>query len=903
VPAAAADTGAFSGWLSKESPLLKNLPPSASPEALKLFGSAPIGALGTGALLVAGAAGLGSSGKGASAPADTDTSAPALRSARISDDGAKLVLSYNETLSNTALPDKASFAVSVDGVGNAVGVVARGSDTSTLELTLSSRITSAQTVRVSLADGAAIRDLAGNAAAAFRDQAVTVTDKIAPTRLSVAALTGAGSSVIVLRYSEDLLASGKPEPGDFAVSVNGTPVTSSAVDVVGDSVRLTLASTIANPASATVRLNFTQPTQTSRAVQDAAGNLVASITDAGGVLVGSSQDLSPPTLGSAVTAAEMVGLPSRLLRLTFNEALDAGALPEVSSLSLQLSSGGSTRSVAVSALKVVGAALELSLAESVSDAQAGLRLSYTPPTSGPALQDWAGNDVAAFTRGIGLGDLLGPTVVSSRFTAATTLELTFSENLSGLGPERNSFALVANDGATLKASGSSIAGRTLLLTFDAAVQSGKNATLSYTAPASDASPLNLALQDALGNDALSFSQTLDTTAPSLASASTGNDGLSVRLSYNDSLLSPSSAGSPAIPAVPASAFKVFKSLGVEVGVSSVAVSGNEVILTLASALSGTDTVSVFYVPPTPNIGVANAAIQDSTGNDALALGSGVSGQAVGNKVLPTVTRAALDSLAAPLDTLTLNLSEAPAGAAPDKAAFSLSLGGVAQTLRSLSLSGSDLVLTLESPLASDGALTLNYTPPSSNALQDADGNRLAAILNRSLGQVKTGSAAADTLSGLAGLSDYFLGSAGNDSFSGLGGTDTFVWPDFGTSGPAGFAQTLKDFGFKKGSGALQGSNEADLLDLRQLLDGYTASSTPADFLRFDKTADNKLILNIDHNGGASFAASASLLFDNVTVDGSSRVLASGQFIGHNGGNLTLADVLTHLMAEKQLSVL
>jgi hypothetical protein len=163
-----------------------------------------------------------------------------------------------------------------------------------------------------------------------------------------------------------------------------------------------------------------------------------------------------------------------------------------------------------------------------------------------------------------------------------------------------------------------------------------------------------------------------------------------------------------------------------------------------------------------------------------------------------------------------------------------------------------LVISLTSPLSSDGALTLSYTPPANNALQDADGNRLAS-LSRSLGQVKTGTAAADTLSGQAALSDYFLGSAGNDSYSGLGGADTWVWPDFGAGGPGGFVQTIKDFGFKKGSGTLQGSSEADLLDLRQLLDGYTAASTIADFLRFDKNADNKLVLNIDRDGGTEGA--------------------------------------------------
>ena len=1336
---------ASSGWLAPDSPLFKPLPSSAPEQLQSFFGSVPMGALGTGALLVAGAAGLGSSSKGSSpAAAVSDTAAPTLQGAKLNDSGSQLILNYNETLSS-ALPDKASFVVSVNGVANAVTAVARGSDASSVVLTLTSSVTSAQTVRVSLADGAAVKDASGNVAASFREQAVVVADKTAPTRLSASALTGAGGSVIVLRYSEDLLASAKPQLGDFAVSVNGSMASLSALDILGDSVRLTLSTPLSSPNSATVRLSFTQPSTTSRALQDAAGNPAANITDTGGLLISSSQDQSAPTLDSALSSASLVGLPSRLVRLKFSELLDAGALPEAASLRVQVTSGGSSRNVAVSTLKVAGDVLELSLAENVSDPLAGLSVSYTPPPSGVALQDWAGNDVAAFSRNLSLGDLVPPGLVSSRFTSANELELSFTETLASLGADKGSFSLTANDGATLKPLSSSITGKLLKLTLDAAVLSGKTATLRYTAPASDATVLNQALQDSAGNDALSFTQVLDTTAPTLLSATTSNDGLQVRLSYSEALLSPDSTSSPVIAAVAATAFKVFKSQGNEVTVSSVTVNDTLVTLNLASALSASDTVRVFYVPPAANIGVANAALQDASGNDAVALGSGVTGQAVTNdvrdvvapsitsaraasnaastsvvltaneallasatapgsaftvvnesdnstltvsqvdvigsevylrlasrlsssprlkisyaapsnsaattnaalqdlagndaasfanqlatltvdtttptllsattsvdgnqvlltfneglaaatapdlsslrltaagaavtidslsisgatvtlnlgqrlhalntfvlsyndpttgddtralqdaagndvasfagqavvdavdraapqyvstslkssnvlqlrfgealggvppnasafsvnsgsavltisslqlssgfleltlaaplssasgltvsytaptaniansnaalqdalgndvasfatgaldgsaptlvsassnaagtqvlltyseslasttpqastfrvadanstfsvnslsvngsvltlnlggtlpssgaifvsytaptkndtlsnfsvqdttgndaasitieslrqvtnKVAPTLSQVTLDSQNLAFDTVVLTLSETLAGAAPDKSAFSVSLGSTVQSIDSLSVSGREVILKLTNGLASDGTLRVSYSPPANNPLQDSDGNPLAAQTEFAFGQVKTGLAGTDNLVGSSTLNDYFLGSAGNDILSGLGGADSFVWPDFGANGPGGLAQTIKDFGFKKGSGSLQGSAEADLLDLSQLLDGYTGNSTLADFLRFGKNADNKLVLNIDHNGGG-FTSTASLLFDNVTLDANNQVVAGGQFVSHNSANLGLADVLAHLMAEKQLSVL
>lgn len=1340
-------TSSGTSWLAPDSPLLRPLPTSVPAELQNFFGGTPMGALGTGALLVAGASGLGSSGsKSGSAPAAAaDTTAPLLLGAKLNDSGTQLILNYNETLSSI-LPDKASFVVNANGVANAVTTVARGTDATSVVLTLGGKITNLQTVRVSLADGAVIKDIAGNVAATFRDLAVVVTDKTTPDRLNASVLTGSSNSVIVLRYSEELLASAKPELGDFAVSVNGSPASLSALDILSDSVRLTLSVPLSSPNSATVRLSFTQPSTASRALQDAAGNPAASITDTGGLLINSSLDLNAPTLDSALSSASLVGLPTRQVRLKFSEPLNAGALPDAASLQVQINSGGNSRNVAVSSLKVIGDVLELTLADTVSDPLAGLRVSYIPSASGAALQDWAGNDVAAFSRNLSLGDLTPPGLVSSRFISATELELTFTEDLASLGADKGSYSLTANGGATLKPLTVSATSKLLKLNFDTAVLSGQAATLRYTAPTSDATVLNLALQDSAGNDALGFNQVLDTTAPTLLSAITSNDGLRVGLSYSEALLSANPTGTPVVPAVVAAAFKVFRGQGNEVTVNSVTLNGGLVTLNLASALGASDTVTVFYVPPTANIGVANAALQDLSGNDAAALGSGVIGQAVtndvrdavaptitsfrassnavttslvltaneallasatapgsaftvvnesdnstltvsqvevigrevylrlaarlsssnglkisynppanatgtanaalqdlagndaasfanqpatltvdsvtptllsastsadgnqvlltfteelaaatapdlsrlaltaagaavtinslgisgatltlnlgqrlhalstfvlgytdatsgddrlalqdaagndvasfagqavvdavdrtapqyvatslkssnvlqlrfgealggvlpsasafsvnsgnaaltissvqllsgffeltlaatlssasgltvsytaptaniassnaalqdalgndvasfttgaldgsapalvtavtnaagtqvlltysealatttaspnafrvadanttfsvnsvsvngseltlnlsntlpnsgaifvsytppakndtlsnaavqdstgndapaitteslrqvSNKIAPTLSQVTLDSQTSALDTVVLTLSETLVGTAPDKSAFRVSLGSSVQTIDSLSVSGREVNLKLSSGLTSDGTLRVSYTPPASNSLQDGDGNSVGTLTEFAFGQVKTGTSGTDNLVGSGTLNDYFLGSAGNDTLSGLGGADNFSWPDFGTSGPGGWAQTIKDFGFKKGSGTLQGSADADLLDLSQLLDGFTSTSTPADFLRFSKNADNKLLLNIDRDGGTSFVSTASVLFDNVTIDATNQVLAGGQFVSHNAGNLTLTDVLMHLMAEKQLSVL
>ncbi len=870
--------------------------PWASSSWLSALGPVPVGAVGTGALLIMAALGDKSGGSAAS-----DTSAPVLQSATLADSaGTQLVLSYNEALSTT-LPAASAFQVLVDGVVTPVTAVARGSDRTTLTLTLSTPVTSPKSVSVSIHDAGVIKDETGNVAATFRDQSVAITDKVAPALLSSNAYTNADGTVIVLRYAEDLLASGKPSASAFGVKVDGATVNVTAVDVFGDSVRLKLGTpiTAANPV---VQLSYAQPSDNALALQDAAGNHALALGTSGGIRVTHSQDSAAPTLGTAASAAAAAGQQSRQIRLTFTEALDASTLPDVSSLAVDLSSGGSTRSVGISAVKINGAVLVLTLTEAVNDPLAGLRVRYSAPASNP-LQDWAGNDVAAFERSVATADAVSPTVVSSRFTSDRKLELTFDETLASLGADKAAYTLTANDGAALKPVSSTISGKTVTLTFDTAVQTGKAATLTYVAPANDATVLNQALQDAIGNDSANLSYVVDATAPSLNSARTSSNGLQIELNYSESLLSPNASGTPVTPAVSTAAFRVVKGNGLESTVSSVSVSGSQVLLNLTSALLPGETVSVFYQAPTANIGVDNAAIQDTNGNDAASLGSGVNGQAVVNRVAPAITGAVLDSQSAAFDKVVVSFNEAiSTSSLPNPSAFTIKVGGVTQTISSLSRSGNDLVLTLTNPIASAGELRVAYSQPGTNPLVDADSN---AIGNSDLayGQVITGSTGNDTLTGAAGRVDYFLGSLGNDTLSGLGSTDTFALPDFGSNGPQSGVQTLKDFGFKKGIGTLQGSTEADVLDLSQMLDGYTLGANLASYLQFDKDANSKLVLKIDHNGGTSFVATATLVFDNVTVNGSNQVVAGGQLVSEGSDNLLLTQVLAHLMAQNQLVVL
>lgn len=844
------------------------------------------------------------SNPGNPAPA-SDTSAPNLTNADISNAaGNQLVLRYNENLSSV-LPAASAFEVMVNGISTPVASVARGTDLKSLVLTLSNAITSSNEVTVSLRDGSAISDVAGNIAATFRNQAVTVTDLVPPALLSRQAITNSDQSVIVLRFSEALKSSGLPDAASFSLSAAGVSQTITAREVFGDSLRLTLGSKITS-SNPNISLQYTPPTNASMALQDAAGNLAALIGPVGGISVTHTLDTTAPFLNSDVTSAAATTRQVQVIRLNFSESLNASALPAPSSFMVSVAQGGSTSSVAVSSLKLLGSVLELTLATTVADSSAGLRVNYVVPSSGNRLQDWAGNPVPAFDRSVSTVDAVAPSMVSSRFTNDRTLELTFDEPLASQGPNLDAWRLTANGGIVLTPTTSTVAGRTLTLGFE----SGLPVSLAYTAPVTDPSTLNQALQDILGNDSSSFSRTLDTTAPSLISAVTSTNGLQVLLNYNDSLLSPNSTSTPVIPAVSANAFAVLNGNGDRISVSTANVSGNQVQLNLATALKPGDTVRVFYTAPTANISVNNAAVQDASGNDAASLGSGVVGQAVTNNTAMAVAQLQLGSQTNALDKVVVQFNEAiGSGSLPAISAFTVKAGTVTQTITGMSRDSTDntkLILTLSGTIDDPGALLVSYATPSSNPITGASGKALPPFTDQNFGQVITTISATETANGAAGRVDYFFGSAGNDTLSGLGGADHFVWPDFGVSGPGGFTQTLTDFGFKRGVGTLQGNAEADFLDLSQLLNGYT-QATEASFLKAIKNADNRLVLQIDHDGGTTFTPTANLVFNNVTVNSSDQLVVNSQVIQHTVGsttsNLTLANLLEHLRIEGQLTVL
>lgn len=198
----------------------------------------------------------------------------------------------------------------------------------------------------------------------------------------------------------------------------------------------------------------------------------------------------------------------------------------------------------------------------------------------------------------------------------------------------------------------------------------------------------------------------DTTPPTVTSAAVANGTPSV---VNLTMSEAMDAGS--VPA--ASAFTVGGHT-----VSSVAISGNTISLTLATPfVNGEAARTVAYVQPG-----SNPARDTATTPNLLA---SFSGQAITNNVAaPGDTTAPSLSTAQVLNSaptqIVLTFNETLAAFTPAASAFAVSGG---KTVSSVARSGAQLTLTCSAAYAFGDSITVTYTKPGSNQIQDAAGNQ------------------------------------------------------------------------------------------------------------------------------------------------------------------------------------
>ena len=149
-------------------------------------------------------------------------------------------------------------------------------------------------------------------------------------------------------------------------------------------------------------------------------------------------------------------------------------------------------------------------------------------------------------------------------------------------------------------------------------------------------------------------------------------------------------------------------------VSSVSISGTKVLLTLSSPVASGDAVTVAYTKPSTN------PLQTSAGGQAATY----SAKTVTNNVsalIPVYVSSVVQNVAPSVVEITYNTTLA--NIVPAASAFSVMVKSIARTVGSVSISGTKVLLTLSSPVASGDAVTVAYTKPSTNPLQTSEGGQ------------------------------------------------------------------------------------------------------------------------------------------------------------------------------------
>ena len=670
-----------------------------------------------------------------------DEVAPNFKSVALSSDGTTITLTYDEILDGQAGPGTTNFAVTVEDERRDVSRVRVNSRE--VELRLSSPVTVQQAVTVSYFDPTtgddanAIQDRSGNDAATLENEPVPndsqAQDNRAP-RFERAVMSSDGLSVTLV-YDEALDDAAGPAASDFAVEVDEESAdlsTSSAVTVSGRTVVLRLA--VAVREFQVVTVSYTDPTSgdDTNAIQDAAGNDAADLTDHKVTNASTVLDEVAPVFQSVAMSTD-----GATITLTYDEILDKDNGPATANFQVMVQ--GERRDV--SAVTVTGKTVELELASAITTGQT-VTVTYNDPTSGidddNAIQDRSGNDAVSLinesvTNASTVTDSTAPKFVRAVMSSdGRSITLTYDEVLDETdGPVTTSFSVTVDDVAA-EPSTVNVSGRTVVLGLGTGVLSLQVVSVSYTDPTGDDD--TNAIQDVAGNDAANLvnqmvanaSTVLDEQAPLFQSAATSADGSKIILTYDEILDSTNK---------PATANFDITVEGEERGASTVTVIGKTVELGLGSAVTAGQVVTVAYTDPTDDVDDTNA-IQDRAGNDAADLTereiTNASGTADGTA--PTFVRAVL---AGDGRTLTLTYDEVlDETNEPATTDFAVTVDGDSSAISSVDVRGREVLLFLVGLVPSLKEVKVSYTDPSpgndDNAIQDPVGNDAASLINQTV---------------------------------------------------------------------------------------------------------------------------------------------------------------------------
>jgi len=153
-------------------------------------------------------------------------------------------------------------------------------------------------------------------------------------------------------------------------------------------------------------------------------------------------------------------------------------------------------------------------------------------------------------------------------------------------------------------------------------------------------------------------------------------------------------------------------------VSSVAISGTKVLLTLASPVVYGDAVTIAYTKPSTN------PLQTTSGGQATSF----TAMSVTNNVaaaIPVYVSSVITEATPARLEMIYNLTLA--NVVPASSAFSVRVNSSSRSVGSVAISGPNVLLTLSSPVAYGDVITIAYTKPSASQLQTVAGGQAASL--------------------------------------------------------------------------------------------------------------------------------------------------------------------------------
>ncbi|QYR22097.1 Ig-like domain-containing protein [Paenibacillus sp. sptzw28] len=378
-----------------------------------------------------------------------------------------------------------------------------------------------------------------------------------------------------------------------------------------------------------------------------------------------------------VSNAEVLG--TNRIVLTFNSTLDTGSVPVPANFYVTINAAVRP----VTDIQISGQTVTLTMQGTIAAGQL-IKVSYSAGEK--PIKSLAGNAAASFSnRDVSNSpDSTVPRQLSGTVNGNTII-LLFNEELGQISPSAYSQFTVYIDGSARSVVQASGSGSVVFITFNGtAVAAAQSVSLSYYAS-------SYSLKDPAGNAVPSFSSFNirngdDTKVPVLQtiSASAGT----ITLVYDESL-------NPAMKPL-VSAFTVLVN-GTVRAVTSISISGPQVLLTLASPTAASDSVFVSYNGSSPSL-------SDFSGNAAAPFSSMSANGGTGASAI------SFNGAVAKAGVVTLTFSTMLSNSyIPSSTQFTVKVNNVSRPVSSVTINGSAVTLNLFTPIAVGDTVTVGYT--------------------------------------------------------------------------------------------------------------------------------------------------------------------------------------------------